>query len=119
MATPTTSVADHHDIGWRFENTYACLPDVFFAPARPAKFPEPGLTILNHRLGTELGLALDELSPDAAANLFAGQDLPVGVTPIAQAYAGISSEALPCSVTVGPSLSENIGHRRIDSWTCI
>ena len=88
MATSTISVADHNAVGWRFENTYARLPEVFFAPASPTKFRAPELTILNHRFGNELGLTLDELPPDAAANLFAGQDLPEGADPIAQAYAG-------------------------------
>jgi len=88
IPTPTKSVGDHNDIGWRFDNTYARLPEVLFARARPAKFRAPGLTILNHRLGNELGLALSELSPASAANLFAGQDLPAGANPIAQAYAG-------------------------------
>jgi len=88
MANSTTSVAENNDIGWRFENTYGCLPDVFFAPARPAQFRAPALTILNHRFGAELGLDLRKLSNEAAASLFAGQDLPEGANPIAQAYAG-------------------------------
>src|SRR5206468_7783675 len=45
------------------------------------------VSILNHRLAGELGLDLASLSPDAAA-LFAGQALPAGSRPIAQAYAG-------------------------------
>jgi serine/tyrosine/threonine adenylyltransferase len=49
---------------------------------------EPKVSILNHRLGEQLGLNLHALSPDAAARLFAGQELPAGSQPIAQAYAG-------------------------------
>src|SRR5262249_49465619 len=41
MGTPTESVADHNIIGWRFDNTYARLPDVLFTPARTAAFREP------------------------------------------------------------------------------
>jgi uncharacterized protein YdiU (UPF0061 family) len=48
----------------------------------------PRVSILNHRLADELGLDLAETSPEAAAALFAGQDLPAGSRPIAQAYAG-------------------------------
>src|SRR5205814_3772309 len=73
---------------WRFDNTYVRLPDHFFAPATPAKVRAPRVSILNGRLAEELGLALGEIAPDAAAALFAGQALPPGSRPIAQAYAG-------------------------------
>lgn len=88
MATLTTSVVDHNAVGWRFDNTYSRLPDVFFAPARPATVREPRVSILNLRLASQLGLNLSVLSPEAAADLFAGQVLPEGSQPIAQAYAG-------------------------------
>ena len=88
MVTPTASVADHNTVGWRFDNTYSRLPDVLFAPAKPATVRAPRVSILNHRLADELGLDLGALSPEAAAALFAGQDLPAGSRPIAQAYAG-------------------------------
>lgn len=88
MDTPTTSVADHNTVGWQFDNTYAQLPDILFAPARPAAVRAPRVSVFNHRLADELGLDLGALSPEAAAALFAGQDLPVGSRPIAQAYAG-------------------------------
>jgi uncharacterized protein YdiU (UPF0061 family) len=88
MSTPTAPVADQEAVGWRFDNTYSRLPEVFFAPAAPARFPAPRVAVLNHRLAEELGLDLHALSPDAAAALFAGQELPAGAGPIAQAYAG-------------------------------
>ncbi|WP_422927624.1 protein adenylyltransferase SelO [Singulisphaera sp. PoT] len=88
MPTPTETVAEENTVGWRFDNTYTRLPDDLFAPAQPAKAPEPRVAILNHRLATEMGLNLDALSPEAAAALFAGQALPEGSQPIAQAYAG-------------------------------
>ena len=88
MGTRTASVADHNTVGWRFDNTYARLPDALFAPATPARVREPRVSILNHRLADELGLDLGAMSPEAAAALFAGQDLPAGSRPIAQAYAG-------------------------------
>jgi uncharacterized protein YdiU (UPF0061 family) len=75
-------------VGWRFENTYARLPDVFFAPATPKPTREPRVAVLNHRLAEELGLELASASPEAVATLFAGQELPPGSLPIAQAYAG-------------------------------
>jgi uncharacterized protein YdiU (UPF0061 family) len=88
MVTPTTSVADNSTVGWRFDNTYSRLPDILFAPARPATVRAPRVSILNHRLAAELGLDLSAMSPEVGTALFAGQDLPDGSRPIAQAYAG-------------------------------
>ena len=88
MITSTASVADNNTVGWRFDNTYARLPDILFAPAKAATVRAPRVSILNYRLADELGLDLGAVSPEAAACLFAGQDLPDGSQPIAQAYAG-------------------------------
>jgi uncharacterized protein YdiU (UPF0061 family) len=88
MVTTTASVADHNAVGWRFDNTYSRLPEALFTPARPAAFAQPRVSILNHRLAGELSLDLGALSTEAAAAVFAGQDLPPGSWPIAQAYAG-------------------------------
>lgn len=81
--TPNTSSP-----GWQFDNTYAKLPDIFFASAQPAAASAPQVVILNHKLAQELGLDLSQLSEVAAAKIFAGQELPSGSQAIAQAYAG-------------------------------
>src|SRR5918997_7116297 len=88
METRTVPVADADTVGWRFDNTYARLPEALFVPATPARVREPRVSVLNHRLADELGLDLGAMPPDAAAAVFAGQDLPAGTRPIAQAYAG-------------------------------
>ncbi|MBY0522896.1 MAG: YdiU family protein [Gemmataceae bacterium] len=88
MDISTASIADPDTIGWRFDNTYSRLPDVLFTPAKPAVVRAPRVSILNHRLAEELGLHLGAMSPEAGAALFAGQELPGGSEPIAQAYAG-------------------------------
>lgn len=88
MVTPDAVVAEPGTVGWRFDNTYARLPAAFFAAAVPARVPAPRLAVLNHQLADDLGLHLGALSPGAAAGVFAGQDLPAGSQPIAQAYAG-------------------------------
>src|SRR5262245_34832212 len=85
MGTLTASIANHTTAGWRFNNTYSQLPGVFFAAARPATFRAPQVSVLNHRLAQELGLAA--LSSETAAELFAGQALTDDSRPIAQAYA--------------------------------
>ena len=88
MVNVNAAVAENNPIGWRFDNTYSRLPDGLFAPAKPAAVLAPRLVILNRRLAEDLGLDFDRISPEAAASLFAGQDLPSGFRPIAQAYAG-------------------------------
>jgi serine/tyrosine/threonine adenylyltransferase len=72
-------------IPWRFDNTYTRLPSGFFEHATPAPASGPQLVLFNKRLADELGLA--PLDGDLAG-LFAGQALPEGTEPIAQAYAG-------------------------------
>jgi uncharacterized protein YdiU (UPF0061 family) len=48
----------------------------------------PRLVVLNHALADHLGLDLAGLPDDEAAALFAGNALPPGAAPLAQAYAG-------------------------------
>jgi uncharacterized protein YdiU (UPF0061 family) len=88
MSIPPAAVADDKLVGWRFDNTYARLPELFFSSATPAPFSKPRVALLNDRLANELGLDLRAVSSESAAALFAGQDLPGGSRPIAQAYAG-------------------------------
>ncbi len=88
MDIPAASIAKPDTIGWRLENSYSRLPEALFAAAEPARVREPRVAILNQRLAVELGLNLDAITLESAAALFAGQVLPVGSLPIAQAYAG-------------------------------
>lgn len=75
-------------VGWNFDNSYARLPEVFYQRVRPAVVRQPRVVILNHDLAGELGLDLRVLPGPSAAAVFAGQELPPGADPIAQAYAG-------------------------------
>jgi len=72
----------------RFDNTYATLPEHFFVRQHPAAVPSPSLVRLNRGLAAELSLDPDWLqSPDGIAML-AGNAVPEGADPLAQAYAG-------------------------------
>src|SRR3954470_20652211 len=88
MVTSAAPPAGQNAVGWQFDNTYARLPNALFTPAAPARVRAPRVAVLNHRLAADLGLGLAALPPDDAAALFAGQALPAGADPIAQAYAG-------------------------------
>ena len=71
-----------------FDNSYARLPDRFFARVKPSSAVEPRLVALNRPLAEALGLDTAALeTPDGVAAL-AGQRLPEGADPIATAYAG-------------------------------
>ena len=71
-----------------FDNSYARLPERFFARLPPTPVAAPRLLKLNTALAEELGLDPAVLaSPDGVAAL-AGNLVPEGAEPIAQAYAG-------------------------------
>ena len=74
--------------GWRLEHSYTELPELFYARVRPTPVREPRLVAFNRPLATILGLDTGALDgPDGAA-VFAGNTLPDGAEPLAQAYAG-------------------------------
>jgi uncharacterized protein YdiU (UPF0061 family) len=73
---------------FRFDNTYARHLTDCYAPVTPATVPAPELLRLNHALAAELGLDVATLDPAVGAAVFAGNIVPAGATPIAQAYAG-------------------------------
>ncbi|MDQ3069957.1 MAG: YdiU family protein [Acidobacteriota bacterium] len=74
--------------GWRLEHTYATLPELFHTAITPTPVREPGLVAFNGTLAQELGLDADALNTAQGAAIFAGNALPPGSTPLAQAYAG-------------------------------
>ena len=73
--------------GWRFDNSYARLPEALYARVSPVPVAQPGLAILNESLADDLGLDVDALR-ESGAEIFAGNRVPEGAEPIAQAYAG-------------------------------
>jgi len=75
-------------LAWQFDNTYARLPERMFARAMPAPVREARCIIANHALAEELGLDLRAVTEQELASALAGQVLPAGADPIAQAYAG-------------------------------
>jgi len=73
--------------GWQFDNSYARLPETLYSRVAPVPVVKPGLAILNESLAKDLGLDPDALR-DSGAHIFAGNRIPDGAEPIAQAYAG-------------------------------
>ncbi len=80
------TTGNSNEAGWRFDNSYARLPEVLFARQNPEPVAKPGLAVLNRPLAESMGLDAEALGN--SAEIFAGNALPCGAEPIAQAYAG-------------------------------
>jgi uncharacterized protein YdiU (UPF0061 family) len=71
-----------------FDNSYARLPERFFARMPPSAAPAPALLRLNEGLAQRLGIAAADLATPETAAWLAGAAVPDGAEPIAMAYAG-------------------------------
>lgn len=75
-------------IGWKFDNSYTQLPDVFYTMQNPKPVSEPNLVVFNSPLAEQLGLDTDALKNGEGIAELAGNKVPEGAAPLAQAYAG-------------------------------
>ncbi len=75
-------------VRFQFDNSYARDLEGFYVPWQPAAVPAPRLLKLNRALAEELGLDAEALAGEAGAAIFAGNLVPEGAAPLAQAYAG-------------------------------
>lgn len=71
-----------------FDNTYAHLPERFFARQEPTPVAAPSLVAWNAPLASRLGFDASERSSDQLASVWSGNQLLEGAEPIAMAYAG-------------------------------
>ncbi|MCU0559109.1 MAG: YdiU family protein [Desulfobacterales bacterium] len=74
--------------GWKFDNSYARLPEVLFVRLYPVPVPAPKVVVFNTPLARFLGLNPDAFEGDEGAAVFSGNRIPEGAEPLAQAYAG-------------------------------
>ncbi|WP_046180965.1 protein adenylyltransferase SelO [Domibacillus tundrae] len=74
--------------GWNFDNRYARLPESFFARQDLNPVRSPKLVMLNDSLAASLGLNAEALQSGEGTAVFAGNRVPKGASPLAQAYAG-------------------------------
>lgn len=96
MASPDTRAispadersADARAVPFHFENTYAHLPESFYAPVNPTAVAAPELVKINAGLAQELGLDPEELAGKEGVEVLAGNRIAGGSDPIALAYAG-------------------------------
>jgi uncharacterized protein YdiU (UPF0061 family) len=71
-------------LGVVFDNSYARLPEHFYARQAPAKVAAPAIVRVNRDLAARLGIDPDALD----AEILSGNRVPTGAEPLAQAYAG-------------------------------
>ncbi len=71
-----------------FDNSYARLPERFYARLDPTPVANPRLVCLNDMLAIELGLDPRLLASAGGVSELAGSQVPAGAEPLAMAYAG-------------------------------
>ncbi|OPA79127.1 hypothetical protein BVG16_08490 [Paenibacillus selenitireducens] len=76
------------EAGWNFDNSYSRLPKILYTHLNPTPVSAPSLIVLNDPLAASLGLNVQALQSEEGVSVFAGNRVPEGASPLAQAYAG-------------------------------
>ncbi len=88
IASSATLGAGEDAVRFTFENTYARLPEHFYARLNPTPVAAPRLVKLNVELARDLGLDPDALASAQGVEILAGNRVAEGAEPLALAYAG-------------------------------
>ena len=73
---------------WHLENTYASLPEIFYAPIKTSGFPQVEMVYYQDTLAKQLGIEMTQKTMHIWAERLTGLRQPTGSQPIALAYAG-------------------------------
>ncbi|MFJ7950165.1 YdiU family protein [Lysinibacillus sp. NPDC096418] len=76
------------EAGWNLDNSYARLPELLFTRLDLNPVRSPKLIVFNDLLANSLGLNAQILKSDEGVAVLAGNRIPEGGCPLAQAYAG-------------------------------
>jgi serine/tyrosine/threonine adenylyltransferase len=82
------AAAEGASVQFGFDNTYARLPERFYARVNPTPVAAPRLLKLNVELSQQLGLDPEQLASADGVEILAGNRVAAGSEPLAQAYAG-------------------------------
>ncbi|WP_348266618.1 protein adenylyltransferase SelO [Edaphobacter sp. DSM 109919] len=88
ITLPPTSASDLLRTRFGFANTYARLPERFYARLNPTPVAAPSLVKVNVELARNLGLDPQALSSEQGVEILAGNRIAEGAEPLALAYAG-------------------------------
>ncbi len=86
--SPVVLDPDLHPIHFGFANTYARLPQQFYARLNPTPVAKPWLVKVNADLARRLGLDPVALASPRGVEILAGNRVAEGAEPLAMAYAG-------------------------------
>ncbi len=84
----TNTLDPSNKAGWKLENSYAKLPETLYTRLNPRPVSSPQLVVLNKALAEALGINPEALESEEGIEVLAGNRIPEGAEPIAQAYAG-------------------------------
>ena len=79
---------NNNKMGSHFDNSYASLPEIFYTFMNLNPVSTPKLAVLNDSLAVSLGLSVEWLKSEEGIEELAGNRVPDGAMPLAQAYAG-------------------------------
>ncbi len=85
---PATEGTEQHPVRFHFTNTYARLPERFYARVNPTPVAAPRLIKVNAELARSLGLDPVALESAEGVEILAGNRVAEGSEPMALAYAG-------------------------------
>jgi uncharacterized protein YdiU (UPF0061 family) len=88
MSARDLVTSDASQVRFNFENTYARLPQQFYARVNPTPVAAPRLIKLNLELAKHLRLAPEALASPQGVEILAGNRMAEGSEPLAIAYAG-------------------------------
>jgi serine/tyrosine/threonine adenylyltransferase len=86
--SPIALSPDGHSVRLGFENSYARLPERFYARLNPTPVPAPRIVKVNVELAGMLGLDSEALASAPGVAILSGNCVADGAEPLAQAYAG-------------------------------
>jgi len=79
-------IFQHMMLNIPFDNSFARLAPIFYSVQTPSPVKSPRLVAFNHDLARLLGVSVGDT--DELAQVFSGNRVPEGASPVAQAYAG-------------------------------
>jgi uncharacterized protein YdiU (UPF0061 family) len=88
IITTVESTPEVDSVPFNFDNTYARLPERFYARVKPTPVAEPRLVKVNVELARSLRLDPNALASTQGVEIFAGNRIALGSEPLAQAYSG-------------------------------